>query len=207
MNKISFKNILLVLLVSVTILSVYKYISALKEKYDLLNTLTLTKEQVELLEQEKQNLLQTLEKEKALEAKLSEQNAGLKEYLQASKKRLTKNFRDIEAVREEKEELDAKFSLLKAENTALLEQKEQLSQENESLSTKLSSIVELKKAIRELKKQVRKVGTTIKQKISEQKLIEGNRGFIIKDGKYTYPSRVRIEVIPASEAGDPASVK
>ena len=52
--------ILVALLCGITIFSVFKYVATLTEKYDLANTLDQIKQQVAILENEKQNLLQTL---------------------------------------------------------------------------------------------------------------------------------------------------
>lgn len=197
MQKGLLKNSLMVLLVSITIFSVLKYVTSLKEKYDLLNSLEQTKEQVATLEEEKQNLSQTLEKEKELQQKVVQQNSALKDYLRASKERLTELFADYRETQETIEQLDSKVSLLKAENTALTEEKERVTQENEDLEAKISSIVELRKAIRELRRQMRKVGVELKQKVTADKIREGNRGFLLKDGQPTSPAKVKIEVIPA----------
>lgn len=35
--------------------------------------------------------------------------------------------------------------------------------------------------------------------MEQERIIEGNRGYLLKDGKFTLPSRVRIEVVPAPE--------
>ncbi|MCX5702902.1 MAG: hypothetical protein NT066_00150 [Candidatus Omnitrophica bacterium] len=193
MNKGLLKNILIVLLLTIAIFSVFKYIWLLKEKYDLLVILNQVKAQVATLEEEKQNLLQSLEKEKESRQKLSQENLGLKENLKAGKRKLTKLFREQEAL----EELNYKFSLLKAENVALTEKTKKLSEENENLKAKVSSISGLKDAIRELKKQARKV-VSIVIRHKPERIIEGNRGFLIKDGKYTSPAKVKIEVIPVA---------
>lgn len=211
MNKGLLKNILIVILVTITTFSVFKYFSSLREKYDLLNTLNQTKEQLATLEKQRQNLLQDLEKEKQFQQKLAQENSGLKDYLKASKKRLTKLFADFGEAEKTIEQLGAKFSVLEAENTALREQRDKLStqfiqviQENDSLKARLSSITELKKAIKQLRRQMREVSREIKKR-SQDEVIEGNRGFLIKDGKSTYPPKVRIEVIPASPVGGSVS--
>ena len=199
MNKELLKNILIVLLATIAVFSVFKYVSGLKERYDLSNTLNQIKEQAATLENEKQNLLQDLEKEKELQQKLTRQNSGLKDYLRASRKRLTRLFSGYRQSQNEIEQLESKFSILKAENTALTEDKQRFAAENEGLKARLSSIAELKKAISELKMQMRKGSTLIKQATpAEEKIAEGNRGYLIKDGKPTYPAKVIIEVIPTA---------
>lgn len=194
------KIVIFVLLLSITVFSAYKYISALSGKYELLNALNEIKQQVQVLENDKQSLLLELEKEKQLADKLSEQNAGLRDNLRASISRLTKLFADAENTQESLEDIRAQFSLLKAENTALKEQSVQMSSENESMKAKLGSVSEMKKAIREFRKQMGKVGKEIKQQVNANQVAEGNRGFVIKDGQPTLapiPKVIKIEVIPA----------
>jgi len=112
---------------------------------------------------------------------------------------------EFSRVVKEIEELNARVSVAQAENTALLSEnnslKTQLSevaQEKEMLQARLSSIAELKKAIREVKKQMRQARRDITAAVrpQEARIIEGNRGFIIKNGLPTYPTRVKIEVRP-----------
>lgn len=199
MNKSMFKNVLIVLLLTITIYSVFQYISGLKENYDLLIALNQVKERASMLEQEKQNLLLDLEKAQELKEKISQDNATLKDYLKASKDRLSKIFADYAQVQKRAEDLNAQFSLLKAEHKALTEDKEKLTRENEILKAKISSAKELKLAMRELRKQVQKVHKEIKQSIDADSSLEGNQGYIIKDGKSTFLNKVKIEVIPVEE--------
>jgi len=200
MHKGMLKNILIVLLAGTTIFSVFKYALSFKEKYVLLNTLNQLKEEVAALEDDKQALKEKLGEEKELNTKLDREILEIKEYLKASKKRLAKLFADYGQTQKTIEDLNSKFSILKAENTALRDEKErlnsqltQISEENKSLKLKLDSIAELKKRIKELKRQVHRI--TVITKVG--KIIEGNQGFLIKDGKSTYPARAKIEVIPA----------
>jgi len=204
MNKTRLKNILLVFLLSVTIFSVFKYILSLKEKYDLSALLNQAKEQAAALENEKQNLLQEIDKEKALQEKLTQENTALKDNLKTDEEKLANLGADFTVAQKTIEQLNSNFSLLKAENIALIEKKNtlntklsQVSQENDSLKARMSSIAELKKSIRELKRQMRRVGIVMKQKVQTERIIQGNRGFLIRDGKFTYPAKVRIEVTPA----------
>ena len=200
MNKALLKNILIVLLLTIAVFSVFKYTSSLKEKNDLLNTLNQIKEQIATLEKEKQNLSQALEKEKELQRKLSQENSGLKDGLKISKIRLMKLFRDASKMEKEFQQLNSQISILKAENKALIEKENQAKLKLSEYETKFNSIAELKKAIRELKRQMHKVSIEINQKTQDEKIVEGNHGFLIKDGKPTYPTRVRIEVIPTPPA-------
>lgn len=197
MNKGQAKNIVIILLLTISLFSVYKFISSLREKYELMNSLNLAKQQVTVLEDEKQNLLREIEKDKKLRQKLTQQNLELKDYLKAGKARMEKLFKVYEGTQETIEQLNSKFSLLKAENTAIITDKERLSKENEALKIKLNSVMELRKAMRELRKQAQKVGMQIIKKTDVRKTMEGNQGFVIKDGKPNNPAKVKIEVVPA----------
>lgn len=179
MNKELLKNILIVLLLTIAVFSIFKYKVVLNEKYELSNTLSQVREQAATLEKEKQKLLQDIEKRKGLEQEL---NANLK----AGRIKLTKLFAENNEKQKAFDELNSRFSLSKIENASLREQKERLSQENESLKAKLNSIEELKKTITELNEH-------------KDRAEEGNKGFLIKDSQSTYPAKVKIEVVPASQ--------
>jgi Sec-independent protein translocase protein TatA len=56
---------------------------------------------------------------------------------------------------------------------------------------------ELKKAIHELRRQISRVNREIRKKVDAQETAEGNRGFMVKDGRNTYKGRIRIEVSSA----------
>ncbi len=181
MNKDMVKNIVLILLVGITVFSMVRYMSELRERYRLKESLTQAQGQVTVLVQEKQNLLQELEKEKKLEA-------NLKDYLRASKNKITRLFQDNAKTQASLEEVSAKLSILKAENRALIDNRKRVYVENKQFKLKLSSIIELKKAIRELKANKHKDSGAGK---------EGNQGFLIKNGQPTTAEKVIIEVIPA----------
>ncbi|MDD5661631.1 MAG: hypothetical protein PHW68_00490 [Candidatus Omnitrophica bacterium] len=162
------KNALILLLAAGSILVVLRYVASLKDN-------------IVSLENQKQNLLQDLGKEKKAVGQLKARNAGLKTYLRAAHKKLNKLLLDLSLAKEQIGKFDLKFSILRAENKALLDQRQKLIQENSSLKMKLNSIDELKKAIRELKRRAK---------------IEGNHGFLMKNGQPTTSPKVRIEVMP-----------
>jgi chromosome segregation ATPase len=200
-----FKIILIAFLAGMSLFIIFKYILTLKEKYDLLNTLNQAKEQLAALELEKQNLLQEIEKEKEIQKVFAQENLGLQGNLHASQEELVKLKTDFTQLNKVIEELNSQFAILTTENTALREEEDKLklelsrvSQEKDDLKARLSSIAELKKAIRELKIKMRQEKVSeVKEVIKSRKIIEGNHGFLIKDGRPTYPTKVKIEVIPA----------
>ncbi len=188
MNKGVMKNILIILLLSITAFSTVKYLSELRARYRLQGSLVKAQDEITVLAQEKQNLLQELGKEKSLKEQLLLRNAGLKDYLRASRSKIVRLFQDRAKLQVSLEDTSAKFSILKAENRVLIDKRRCIFMENEQFKAKLSSVVELKKAIRELK--------TRKRKIPEPQN-DGNRGFLIKDGQLNIPEKIKIEVVPA----------
>jgi len=196
-DKLSPNKILISVLLALCIFGGFKYLSGQKDKQELARTLSETRIQLLALEEEKQNLLQTLEKVKEAQSESLQKNMALKENLRASNNRLKELFAEFDAVKNQKVGASLNYAILKAENKVLREKRQELFQENQSIQKKLSSVVELKKAIRELKARARLARIEIKKRSKELEDIEGNAGFFIKSGKSTYPSKVRIEVMPA----------
>jgi hypothetical protein len=106
--------------------------------------------------------------------------------------------------------LTSQIALSKVENTSLREEKEkisqdlaQVSQERDTFKARLSSIPELKKAIREVKVQIHLAKAMIREITKNRKAVveadvDGNRGFLVKNGKTTFPvANIKIEVKPA----------
>ncbi|MDI6758309.1 MAG: hypothetical protein QMD94_01345 [Candidatus Omnitrophota bacterium] len=198
MNK-GFKNILIVFLLSIAAFSIFKFISIQKEKYELISELDRAKHGIAVLEKEKQNILQEIEKEKDINRKIEQKNTELKKYLKADKTKIISLFIDLKETNQAVEGLSSKISLLKLENETLQQEKERFSQEIEGFKVKLNSINELKKAIKELKKQARKTRLEIKNPVKINKAIEGNRGYLIKNGEQAHSTNLRVEVIPVAK--------
>lgn len=110
---------------------------------------------------------------------------------------------------------------VRQQNERLTVELRQASQERDELQARMNSVTELKKAIKDLKKQRKKVVQDVVNwtreravyqperreitlpKVKAIKVIEedsdaiaGNQGFIIKNGRATYQSTVKIEVEP-----------
>jgi chromosome segregation ATPase len=141
------------------------------------------------MEKEGYRLAQKIEEDKQIQDRLNQEVTSLKGYLRASTKRLVKLFKDYNEGKEAIEKLGEKFSLLKAENEALIKQRLRFSQEILALKLKMSSVAELQNLIRDLRRR----------KALSPVTSEGNHGYIIKDGKIIAPSSVKIEVIPTEE--------
>lgn len=211
MKKGIFKNTLIIFLLSITAFSLFKYLSLLNENYSLENNLQQTRERIAFLETEKQNLLKDLQKEKELQLSFYSKVTVLKENLRASNLRLTKLFLENDYAEGVIGQLNSEVSGLQEKNRLLSEENSRIFQENQGLLSRLNSVDDLKKTIRDLKKLKRqgkkriKVKVTdlnrkmeIRQEASFKEAMRGNKGYLIKDGKSTYPAKIRIEVIPAS---------
>ena len=193
----NYKIILTALLVGITIFSVFKYVAALKEKYDLLKNLNQVKGQVVALEQ-------AIEKEKELQKALAQENLTLKDELKTNTDKLTQLDVDLQNSQKTIEQLTSQIALSQAENTALREEKDklalevtQVSQERDTLKARLRSIPELKKTIKEVKVQIHKAKVTMREITKKRRIIEGNRGYLIKNGNSTFPiTKIKIEVMP-----------
>lgn len=189
--------LIIVFLAGVTLFSVIKYIRAQKENYHLYNNLKQIKAQTDSLEIQRQKLLQTIEKQ-------NQENSVIKEDLKANQDTLTKMEADFMQAQKTIVELNSQISALKSENANLEERGEglkieltEVSQEKDKLQAKLNSLIELKKAIRELKIKIHQAKAKLIKKTDIEIFQEGNRGFVVKDGKFTYPAKVKIEVKPA----------
>lgn len=186
MTKEMLKNILIVLLLTLTAFSIFKYSASIKEKENLLSTLTQMRQRVTNLENEKESIAEELKEEKELELKLAAEITELNVSLKNSEDKATKLFWELKEVKGSQEEMNNQFLLLRDKYSALTEERGLIIQENGALKTKLSSIAELKKAIKELKRQKRLA----------RKKAKGNRGYIMKQ-RQPVPPKIKVEVIPA----------
>jgi len=171
MDKGLLRNLLILLLASALFFALFRYISYLKVN-------------IKDLENQKQNLLQDLEKEKNTVEKLNLKNKSLTSNLQAVHKRLGKSFSDLKLSEKRFEELNSRTSLLKAENSALLEDRNKLIKGSEAFKATLTATSDSKTITRESDGLTR---------------LEGNQGLLIKSGQSTVAPKVKIEVVPTSE--------
>ncbi len=187
------RAIIIAVLFGVTVFSVYKYIASVKENSDLSANIRQLNTDVKALEDEKNGLVKNLNQEKELNTVLNQENNGLKDNLNQTQAKLAQMETDFQSSQKAIEDLDSQISLVKAENTALRDQIQgleldinQAKADKEQLQVRLSSLAELKKAIKELRQKARLAKKQVQKRIeTKEKIILGNNGFLIKDGKPT----------------------
>jgi len=200
--------IALALLAGIAGFSVFKYASSVKENYDLAADVEQLSIEILGLEEEKNALSSTLEREKKIQQALAAEHALTQGVLQEFKQKLGVLETELQFSQMAVEELGEQLSAVKAENLALRDQAQTLQlevaqarQDNQSMKQQLASVKELKKAIRGLRRSVRAARHTAVLRLEKEELLVGNAGFLVKDGKSTYPSRIKIDVSPVSAGG------
>lgn len=154
----------------------------------LLRTIDL-KKQIIALTQEKSNLADVLSQREMDLARLNLKQQKLEEDFKEGQKNM--------------EGMTSKNSALQAENSVLKEEIDKVKLERDSLQAKLLSIPELKKLIIELKQKTAQVNKIVRKRFKVEnikkieRIIIGNRGYLIKDGQPTYNTAVKIDVEPA----------
>jgi chromosome segregation ATPase len=181
----------------------------MREQSGLEADLSQARDDIKLVELVRDNLNQDLEKALTDEKALILEISGLKEQMTTDRDKFTVAIREaqtsidslteqISASRAEKTELVSQIDGLKIQLTAT-------AQEKDRMTATLNSMDELKKAIKDLRRRNRlarrsapiTVVADAKKQIKEITL--GNHGFIIRNGKLTYPARVKIEVQASPE--------
>ncbi|MCX5708636.1 MAG: hypothetical protein NTY14_06680 [Candidatus Omnitrophica bacterium] len=198
------KVIIIAVLAGITFFCVYKYIASVHENNSLSANIRQLNIDVQALEGEKNGLVQDFGREKEINSALNQDITGLKDSLDQSKERMAKLETDFQASRKTIEDLNSEFSLVKAENTALRDQVQglqldisQAKAEKEQMQVRLSSVAELKKAIRELRQKARLAKKQVQNRIKAiEKIILGNSGFLVKNGKSTLSGTIKIKVEP-----------
>ncbi len=197
------KSVVIALLLGIAIFSSYKYFSSFQEKAQLLEEMSIIREQVNVIEEQRARALKDLENEYAKQKALSEEKAALEGKLQAAENDILKLRTDLRTASDNLAELNSRLAVAMAENAEVSRELGQTKadaaasrQERDMLAARFNSIPELKKAIRDLKRKLSAARREIDTRIHEDRLIIGNGGYMIRDGKPTYPTRVKIEVVP-----------
>ncbi len=179
-------------LIGVTLFTVVRFIITQHENAYLNANLKSLNVRIGVLDSERQKLFQVLEKR-------TNEVAGLKAEMQ----RLATVEATLIQSQQTVNELTSEMSLVREENNELRNKQETLRQElssvtheNAALQQRLNSLAELKKAIVELRHKLHGEHWHARESAQDDAL-EGNRGFLLRDGQTTYPTRVRIQVNPA----------
>ncbi|MCM8792346.1 MAG: hypothetical protein NC826_04330 [Candidatus Omnitrophica bacterium] len=195
-------NIIIAFLIGLTLFSLFQYVKVYYEKEGIIKELNEKETQIVQLNRLKEALsIQLDEKNNLITQKENQLQNLLKELddkegkLAKVEELLNKTQRDVEDLQQKIETLQSQNDSLVKERNDLLEKLDKLNQDYSVLLSRWQSIEELRKAIIQLKKK-RYLGR-IRSIKTENKIIEGNRGYIIKDGISTLPSKVKIKVIPA----------
>lgn len=166
-----------------------RYANIAREKSRLTSELNGIKNEITLLEaqmregqdaygalsQEKASLLDILQGMKNKIAQLRSKNA-------LNQRHVFSLIREIKGLQNNKIKLTERIALLETDNS--------------QLSGKLNSIPELKKAIKELRKKMREDTRAMAAGASPDNMLDGNLGYLVKDGASTYGPRIVIEVKP-----------
>jgi chromosome segregation ATPase len=198
------KTIIIAVLAGITVFCVYRYIASVRENNSLSANIRQLNTDVQSLENEKNGLVKDLDREKEINSVLNQDITGLKDNLAQSKERMVQIEADFLASQKTVENLNSEFSLVKAENTALRDQVQglqldisQAKAEREQMQQRLSSIAELKKAIKELRQKTRLAKRQVQNRVDmKEKMVSGNEGFLIKNGKSIFSGIIKIKVEP-----------
>jgi chromosome segregation ATPase len=213
MSKVNWPPLVIALLVGITLFSALNYIALLFEKEALQRSLDVAINKVSSLGEEKQGLEQEVIKEKEAYKALGDETAKLQESLKSSGDTIAQLNQTIAQHLQTIDGLNARVSSLQEEKVALQNERDNMraqlrdvSQDRDALNAKFNSLDELKKAIRDVKQRLRSAYAATKkyvqrpqEKVTIEKYVEGNRGYLIKDGKPTTTTKVVIEVSPISQ--------
>ena len=136
-----------------------------------------------------ENLQAGLKLEHVLKAVMQKELLSTKDELDKVKTELDNTHKQLNAV-------NSKLAAAESNNAKLIEEKK-------ALEARLHSLKALKQAIGQVKQEMWQeryeqilAKKEIQKQIDAKELAEGNMGFLLKDGKPTYRSRIRIEVRP-----------
>ena len=160
-----------------------------------------------------------LKKTQDLIVQQKKEKIWLQEELKTTRGELAKTSRDLRTCHGKLGFVNKKISVLRVSNAALIMAREGLErkigtlweekrtmeaklrslwEEKRTMEAKLRSLSELKKAIREAKLEIRKEKTRQQKEADKWETASGNRGFLIKDGEYSYKAKVNVDVRPAN---------
>jgi chromosome segregation ATPase len=211
MNKKSMPLLVgtLCIMLGISGFSLYQYITLMQEQAGLEADLSQAQQDIKLIELVRDNLNLDLQKVLEAEKDLILENSGLKDQIKTDQDKFTVAIQEAQT---KMDSLAQQISISREESAALVSQieglKSQLTaadQEKDRIAATLNSMDELKKAIKDLRRRTRQAKRAAPMTIvadSQMQVKEitlGNQGFIVRNGKLTYPSRVKIEVQASPE--------
>jgi hypothetical protein len=214
------KNILIAFLLGVAAFSAWQFSATYAQRQQLADDLSLAQATIANL---KDSLLIALQKERALAREVGMKYESVRQAMIASERRIASLSASFERELAARQSFESEAGLARAERDALRAAQQemaakvdQLSRDNDAYRQKLSSIDELRKVIRELRVRAHRGPSYVREKViipvaatvtgaagvqsvpRVSRSIEGNQGFIIKDGKPTVPGEISIDVVPIS---------
>lgn len=201
---IKLRNVLIAFLLGAGLVSVLHYSFLLQEKAGLSRALEEVNARILVLEKDKAHLVQSLNAGREALKKLDEEKTLLDRTIEAQGKSISALTVELEKTNGRLEELNSGYSLLRCENTALKAQLFFVAREEAKMRYSMTSLPELKKAIRGLKKKKTRVPASPvvrkerPKRAAEGQILEGNKGFLTRNGKPTFVKTIKIEVVPTS---------
>lgn len=190
-----------------TAFSLYEYVSLLSEKSGLQAHIEEAEQELAKLATITQERNQFAQDNTLLREQINEKQASLAQF----REKLGLSEKALEDMTERLAIARSESLLLAAEADSARLQARTAAEERDQLQARLSSIKELKNAIRELKYKARLDRRQVRLQLLKERPVEngraesvllvGNGGFLIKNGKPTYPSRINIQVIPTPDKG------
>jgi chromosome segregation ATPase len=204
--------LLIAFLIGVSGVSVYRFAIAYKEQHEMKLEIQQSKEELNSLRIDREDLFSKLSKSFEKEKLLQLQNDDLAARSKQSEDKIVAFESELADKSAAIDSLRSQLTISIAQSSALAQQAQELKSrvdyaeaEKLQLTVKLSSVEELKKALRELRLKTREAvshkpqATRITQGITTEEISEGNQGFMLRDGQLTYPAKVRIKVQPFSK--------
>lgn len=173
-----------------------RYFYLLKQNYNLNAKLIDVEQRIQNLQGVRNELEGSLKKEQQEYSAVLTEKQQLHEQLTVLRDALQQKESELTNTRSELAGVQNRIELLKGDYTALEVKVDELRQERDMFEARFNSLPELQKAIKLLQ---RKVFTRRGEMLREQdarELREGNRGYVIWQGKPTTRGSVRIEVLP-----------
>ena len=190
--------LLALLLLVLSVFSLSRYAPILKAKQELERQNQEARAQLLKLRSDLDSLADRLEGQKVVNQEMRTENDDLRV-------NIAKLQEDLSITNEQLELLTSSLLVLNRENASIEEDRlilserlEKILQDNKNILVKIGSVKELQVMIKEIRKQMSENKMLLRERLDEQALAEGNKGFVIKNGETTYPPKVHIEVTPAS---------